>query len=52
MAVEGQRDDKNTALIPDDKTLADSKLGVDLFRESTSLELYRGFFLQVTTQRL
>ena len=37
MAVEGQRDTKNVALIPDDRTLVDSKLGVDLFRGSASL---------------
>ena len=42
MAVEGQRDAKNTALIPGVRTLADSKLGVDHFRGSASLELYRG----------
>ncbi|THU54497.1 hypothetical protein C4D60_Mb10t25700 [Musa balbisiana] len=34
------------------RTLADSKLGVDLFRGSASLELYRGSFLQVAAQRL
>ena len=47
MAVEGQRDAKNAALIPGVRTLADSKLGVDLFRGSASLELYRGSSLQV-----
>ena len=52
MAMEGQRDAKNAALIPGVRTLADSKLGVDLFRGSTSLELYRGSSLQVATQRL
>ncbi|THU72863.1 hypothetical protein C4D60_Mb04t16700 [Musa balbisiana] len=52
MAVEGQRDAKNIALIPSVRTLADSKLGVDLFRGSTSLELYRSSFLQVAAQRL
>ena len=52
MVVEGQRDAKNTARIPSVRTLADSKLGVDLFRGSTSLKLYRGSSLQVTTQRL
>ncbi|THU47759.1 hypothetical protein C4D60_Mb09t19040 [Musa balbisiana] len=36
MAVEGQRDAKNAALIPSVRTLADSKLGVDLFRGSAS----------------
>ncbi|RWW11499.1 hypothetical protein GW17_00024890 [Ensete ventricosum] len=41
MTVEGQRDAKNTALIPSVRTLADSKLGV-ISRGSTSLELYRG----------
>ena len=51
MAVEGQRDAKNAALIPSVRTLADSKLGVDLFRGSTSLELYRGSFLQIAAQR-
>ena len=34
------------------RTLADSKLGVDLFRGSASLELYRGSSLQVDAQRL
>ena len=52
MAVEGQRDTKNAALIPDIRTLADSKLGVDLFKGSASLELYRGSSLQVVAQRL
>ncbi|THU42913.1 hypothetical protein C4D60_Mb00t02090 [Musa balbisiana] len=32
----GQRDAKNAALIPSVRTLADSKLGVDLFRGSAS----------------
>ena len=36
MTVEGQRDAKNAALIPSVRTLADSKLGVDLFRGSAS----------------
>ncbi|THU43167.1 hypothetical protein C4D60_Mb00t02190 [Musa balbisiana] len=36
MAVEGQRDAKNAAMIPSVRTLADSKLGVDLFRGSAS----------------
>ncbi|THU55821.1 hypothetical protein C4D60_Mb11t10660 [Musa balbisiana] len=36
MAVEGQRDAKNAALIPSVRTLSDSKLGVDLFRGSAS----------------
>ena len=52
MTVEGQRDTKNVALIPGIKILADSKLGVDLFRGSASLELYRGSSLQVAAQRL
>ena len=52
MAVEGQRDAKNAALIPGVRTLADSKRGVDLFRGSASLELYRGSSLQVAAQRL
>ena len=52
MAVEGQRDAKNTALIPGGRTLVDSKLRVDLFRGSASLELYRGSSLQVAAQRL
>ena len=38
MAVEGQRDAKNAALIPGVRTLADSKIGVDLLRGSASLE--------------
>ena len=52
MAVEGQRDAKNAALIPGVRTLADSKLRVVLFRGSASLELYRGSSLQVAAQRL
>ena len=52
MAMEGQRDTKNAALIPGVRTFTDSKLGVDLFRGSASLELYRGSSLQVTAQRL
>ena len=52
MAMEGQRDAKNAALIPGDRTLTYSKLGVDLFRGSASLELYRGSSLQVAAQRL
>ena len=43
---------RNAAMIPGDRTLADSKLGVDLFRGSASLELYRGSSLQVAAQRL
>ena len=52
MAVDGQQDAKNVALIPSIRTLADSKLGVDLFKGSASLELYRGSSLQVAAQRL
>ena len=53
MAVEGQQDAKNTALIPGVRTLIDSKLGVDLFRGSTSFELYRSSSsLEVAAQRL
>ena len=52
MVVKGQQDAKNAALILGDRTLADSKLGVDLFRGSASLELYRGSSLQVAAQRL
>ena len=52
MAVEGQRDAKNAALIPGVRILVDSKLGVDLFRGSVSLELYRGSSLQFAAQRL
>ncbi|THU58638.1 hypothetical protein C4D60_Mb03t16480 [Musa balbisiana] len=36
MAVEGQRDAKNAALIASVRTLADFKLGVDIFRGSAS----------------
>ncbi|RZR89687.1 hypothetical protein BHM03_00017449 [Ensete ventricosum] len=42
MIVEGQRDAKNATLIPNDRTLVDSKLGGDLYKGSASLELYRG----------
>ena len=52
MAVEGHRDAKNAALIPGVRTLADSKLEVDIFRGSNSLELYMGSSLQVAAQRL
>ena len=52
MDVEGQRYTKNAALILGVRTLVDSKLGVDLFRGSASLELYRGSFLQVAVKRL
>ena len=50
--MEGQQDAKNAALIPGDGTLANSKLGVHLFKGSASLELYRGSSLQVAAQRL
>ncbi|RRT32448.1 hypothetical protein B296_00053442 [Ensete ventricosum] len=52
MAVEGQRDTKNAALIPSVRTLADSKLGGDHYRGSASLELYRGSLLQIAARRL
>ena len=52
MAIEGQRDAKNAAMISGIRTLAYSKLGVDLVRGSISLELYRGSSLQVAAQRL
>ncbi|RRT54510.1 hypothetical protein B296_00002081 [Ensete ventricosum] len=43
MAMKGQRDTKNTAIIPSDRTLTDSKFGViSIGDRSTSLELYRG----------
>ncbi|RWW40626.1 hypothetical protein BHE74_00053942 [Ensete ventricosum] len=45
MAVEGQRDAKNTALIPSVRTLTDSKLKGDLYRGSVSLELYKNSYL-------
>ncbi|RWW86408.1 hypothetical protein BHE74_00004817 [Ensete ventricosum] len=51
MAVEGQRDAKNAALILSARTLVDSKLEGDHYRGSASLELYRGS-LQITSQRL
>ncbi|RWV92899.1 hypothetical protein GW17_00044682 [Ensete ventricosum] len=51
MAVEGRLDAKNIALIPSDRTLADSKLRGDHYRGSASLKLYRGS-LQIATQRL
>ncbi|RWW59727.1 hypothetical protein BHE74_00033317 [Ensete ventricosum] len=50
--MEGQRNVKNTALIPSVRTLADSKLGADHHRGSASLELYRGSLLQIIAQRL
>ncbi|RZR82076.1 hypothetical protein BHM03_00008420 [Ensete ventricosum] len=52
MAVEEQQDTKNVALIPSDRTLGDSTLGVISIGGSTSLELYRGSSLQVAAQRL
>ncbi|RRT63482.1 hypothetical protein B296_00021875 [Ensete ventricosum] len=52
MAVEGQRNAKNAALIPSDRTLADSKLEGDHYRGSASLELYRGSLFQLAAQRL
>ncbi|RRT41802.1 hypothetical protein B296_00055867 [Ensete ventricosum] len=52
MAMKGQRDTKNVALIPSVITLVDSKLGGDHYRGSASLELYRGSLLQIATQRL
>ncbi|RRT71011.1 hypothetical protein B296_00004041 [Ensete ventricosum] len=51
MAVEGQRDTKNVALIPSGRTLADSKLGGDHYRGSAS-EFYKGSLLQIDAQRL
>ncbi|RZS07459.1 hypothetical protein BHM03_00038282 [Ensete ventricosum] len=51
MAVEGQQDTKNAALIPSVRTLVDSKLGGDHYRGSTSLELYRISLLQIAAQR-
>ncbi|RWW44382.1 hypothetical protein BHE74_00049858 [Ensete ventricosum] len=52
MAMEGQQDFKNVALIPSVRILANSKLGGDLYRGSASLELYRGSLLQSAAQRL
>ncbi|RWW37750.1 hypothetical protein BHE74_00057094 [Ensete ventricosum] len=52
MAIEGQRDVKNAALIPSIRTLADSKLGGDHYRGSASLQLYRDSLLQIAAQRL
>ncbi|RRT68548.1 hypothetical protein B296_00012356 [Ensete ventricosum] len=52
MAVEGQRDAKNIALIPSVRTLADSMFGGDHYRGSASLELYRGSLLQIVAQKL
>ncbi|RWV81500.1 hypothetical protein GW17_00057076 [Ensete ventricosum] len=52
MAMKGQRDTKNIALIPSVRTLADSKLGGDYYRGSAFLKLYRGSLLQIFAQRL
>ncbi|RRT68707.1 hypothetical protein B296_00007338 [Ensete ventricosum] len=52
MAVEGQRDAKNIAMILSVRTLVDSKLGGDHYRGSASLELYRGSLLQIAAQKL
>ncbi|RWW60112.1 hypothetical protein BHE74_00032909 [Ensete ventricosum] len=52
MAVEGQRDAKNAALIPCIRILADSELKGDHYRGLASLELYRGSLLQIVAQRL
>ncbi|RWV88742.1 hypothetical protein BHE74_00012777 [Ensete ventricosum] len=52
MAVEGQRDTKNTAMIPSGITLADSKLRGNHYRRLVSLELDRGSLLQIAAQRL
>ncbi|RRT76050.1 hypothetical protein BHE74_00002381 [Ensete ventricosum] len=52
MAVEGQRDPKNAALISSVRTLMNSKVGMISIGGSASSELYRGFSLQVAAQRL
>ncbi|RZR89766.1 hypothetical protein BHM03_00017545 [Ensete ventricosum] len=52
MAMEGQQDAKNVALILSVRTLANSKLGGDHYRGSTSLELNRSSLLQIAAQRL
>ncbi|RZR80688.1 hypothetical protein BHM03_00006758 [Ensete ventricosum] len=52
MAMEGQREAKNAALIPCVRTLTNSKPGGDLYRGLASLKLYRGSTLQVAAQRL
>ncbi|RZR80799.1 hypothetical protein BHM03_00006888 [Ensete ventricosum] len=52
MAVEGQQDTKNTAVILSVRTLVDSTLGGDHYRGSTSLELYKGSLFQLTAQSL
>lgn len=33
------------------RTVADFKLGIDLFRGSTSFKFYRGSFIQIAAQR-
>ncbi|RWW42869.1 hypothetical protein BHE74_00051540 [Ensete ventricosum] len=52
MAVEGQQDAKNAALILSVRTLIDFKLGGDHYRGSASLELYKGSLLQIAAQML
>ncbi|RWW15205.1 hypothetical protein GW17_00020965 [Ensete ventricosum] len=50
--VEEQRDAKNTALIPDDRTLRDSNIGrLVAIGDRPSFELYRGLALQYSTTR-
>ncbi|RRT32362.1 hypothetical protein B296_00045124 [Ensete ventricosum] len=51
MAVEGQRDAKNAAVIPSVRTLANTKLGGEHYRGSAS-ELYRSSLLKIAAQRL
>ncbi|RWV80079.1 hypothetical protein GW17_00058697 [Ensete ventricosum] len=50
MAMEGQRDAKKTTLIPNIRTLMNSKLGGDHYRGSASMRLYRGSLLQIAAQ--
>ncbi|RRT65335.1 hypothetical protein B296_00000532, partial [Ensete ventricosum] len=52
IAVEGQQDTKNATVILSVRTLADSTLGGDHYRGSTSLELYKGSLFQLTGQSL
>ncbi|RRT81591.1 hypothetical protein B296_00013054 [Ensete ventricosum] len=52
MAVEGQRDAKNDALISSVRTLLDYELRGGHYRGSASLELYRGSLHQIAAQRL
>ncbi|RRT37705.1 hypothetical protein B296_00002701 [Ensete ventricosum] len=52
MAMEGQQDANNAALIPSVRTLVDSKLGGDYYRGLAFLELYWDSLLQITAQRL